>query len=162
METFLLIPLEDTVVFPNMNVTLPVDVGDEEQVLLVPTHEGEYAKVGVVAEVEEKARLPRGVTAVSLTALHRAVLGAAHTDSQGRLRVQAERHVDENPAPVKTRELEQEYRAVVEERLELRGDDGRVAAFLRSITGAAALADTAGYSPELSFEQKVRLLEELD
>src|SRR6478752_2282602 len=63
METFLLIPLEDTVVFPNMNVTLPVDVGDEEQVLLVPTHEGEYAKVGVVAEVEEKARLPRAVTA---------------------------------------------------------------------------------------------------
>src|SRR4051794_8016158 len=162
MDTYLLIPLEDAVVFPNMNITLPIDVGDEQRVLLVPTHEGEYAKVGVVAEVEEKARLPRGVTAVSLTALHRAVLGAAHADPQGRLRVQAERHDDEAPAPVKTRELEQEYRAVVEERLELRGDDGRVTAFLRSITGAAALADTAGYSPELSFEQKVRLLEELD
>src|ERR671938_449959 len=30
----LLIPLEDTVVFPNMNLTLPVDVGDEERVVL--------------------------------------------------------------------------------------------------------------------------------
>src|SRR5947209_1888373 len=57
MDTYLLIPLEDTVVFPNMNITLPIDVGDEQQVLLVPTHEGEYAKVGVVAQVEEKARL---------------------------------------------------------------------------------------------------------
>jgi ATP-dependent Lon protease len=162
METYLLIPLEDTVVFPNMSITLPVDVGDEQQVLLVPTHDGEFARVGVVAEVTERARLPRGVSAVSLSALHRAVLGAAETDSEGRLRVQAERHDDVDPAPVKTRELEREYRAVVEERLELRGDDGRVTAFLRSISGAAALADTAGYSPDLSFEQKVRLLEELD
>jgi len=162
MDTYLLIPLEDAVVFPNMSITLPIDVGDEQRVLLVPTHEGEYAKVGVVAEVTERARLPRGVTAVSLNALHRAVLGAAEGDSAGRLRVAAERHVDEVPAPVKTRELEQEFRAVVEEKLELRGDDGRVAAFLRSITDAGALADSAGYSTDLSFEQKLSLLEELD
>src|SRR6476661_1130102 len=162
MDTYLLIPLEDAVVFPNMSITLPIDVGDEQQVLLVPTHEGEYAKVGVVAEVTERARLPRGVTAVSLNALHRAVLGAAEADSSGRLRVAAEQHVDDTPAPVKTRELEQEFRAVVEEKLELRGDDGRVAAFLRSITDAGALADSAGYSPDLSFEQKLSLLEELD
>src|SRR6478735_4614733 len=162
MDTYLLIPLEDAVVFPNMSITLPIDVGDEQQVLLVPTHEGEYAKVGVVAEVTERARLPRGVTAVSLNALHRAVLGAAEADSSGRLRVAAEQHVDDTPAPVKTRELEQEFRAVVEEKLELRGDDGRVAAFMRSITDAGALADSAGYSPDLSFEQKLSLLEELD
>ena len=110
MDTYLLIPLEDAVVFPNMSITLPIDVGDEQRVLLVPTHEGEYAKVGVVAEVTERARLPRGVTAVSLNALYRAVLGAAEADSSGRLRVAAERHVDDTPAPVKTRELEQESR----------------------------------------------------
>jgi ATP-dependent Lon protease len=162
METFLLIPLEDAVVFPNMTITLPVDVGDAERVLLVPTHENEYAKVGLVAEVTERAKLPGGVTAVSLTGLHRAILGAAEADSEGRLRVQAEPHPDEVLAPVKTRQLEQEYRAVVEEKLELRGDDGRVTAFLRSITEAGALADSAGYSPDLSFEQKLRLLQELD
>ena len=162
MNSYLLIPLEDSVVFPNMNVTLPVDVGDEERVLLVPTHDNEYAKVGVIAEVVERARLPRGVHAVSLNALHRAVLGAAETDPSGRLRMQVEELEDETPPPVKTRELEREYRAIIEEKLELRGDDGRVAAFLRSITDPAALADSCGYSPDVSFENKVQLLETLD
>jgi ATP-dependent Lon protease len=60
------------------------------------------------------------------------------------------------------RELETEYRAIVEEILELRGDDGRISAFVRSITEPGALADTAGYSPDLSFAQKVELLETLD
>ena len=55
--------------------------------------------------------------------------------------------VEERPDPTcrstaRTRNLEREYRAVVEEILELRGDDGRVAAFLRSITEPGALADT--------------------
>jgi len=162
MNSYLLIPLEDSVVFPNMNVTLPVDVGDEERVLLVPTHDNEYAKVGVIAEVVERARLPRGVHAVSLNALHRAVLGAAEADPSGRLRMQVEELEDETPPPVKTRELEREYRAIIEEKLELRGDDGRVAAFLRSITDPAALADSCGYSPDVSFENKVQLLETLD
>src|SRR5205085_8635543 len=52
--------------------------------------------------------------------------------------------------------------AVVEEILELRGDDGRISAFVRSITETGALADTAGYSPDLTFEQKVELLETVD
>ena len=62
----------------------------------------------------------------------------------------------------RSRELEREYRAVVEEILELRGDDGRIAAFLRSITEPGALADTAGYSPDLNYAQKVELLATLD
>ena len=53
MSNLLLIPLEDSVVFPNMSVTLAVDVGDAERVFLVPVHEGEYASVGTVAEVSE-------------------------------------------------------------------------------------------------------------
>ena len=32
-----------------MNITLPAEIGDEQHVLLVPTKDGEYAKVGVVA-----------------------------------------------------------------------------------------------------------------
>ena len=36
MSELLLIPLEDSVVFPNMTVTLTVETGDEEHVLLVP------------------------------------------------------------------------------------------------------------------------------
>ena len=161
-NTLLLIPLDDTVVFPNMSVTLPIDVGTEERVLLVPRHENEFAKVGVVASVDEHVRLPRGLQAVSLTALHRATIGAAQTGTDGELRVTVEENPDELPAPVKTRELEREYRAVVEEKLELRGDDGRVSAFLRSISDPGALADTCGYSPDVSFESKVELLQTLD
>src|SRR5438132_10467416 len=145
-----------------MNVTLPFDVGDEERVLLVPQHENAYAKVGTVAEVAESVRLPGGGRAVSLVGLHRGVAGAAHTDARGRLRVEVDERPDEDPPPARTRELEREYRAVVEEILELRGDDGRIAAFVRSISEPGALADTAGYSPELTFEQKVELLEAVD
>src|SRR5213079_959599 len=46
--------------------------------------------------------------------------------------------------------------------LELRGDDGRIRAFVRSITDAGSLADTAGYSPDLNFTQKLQLLETFD
>ena len=78
------------------------------------------------------------------------------------LRVEVEAHPDDVPVDGRTRELEREYRAVVEEILELRGDDGRIAAFVRSITDPGALADTAGYSPDLNYDQHVELLEQLD
>jgi ATP-dependent Lon protease len=163
VSDLLLVPLEDTVVFPGMTVTLAVDTADEAQVLLVPRHEQEYAKVGTVAQVDERVRLPRGGgSAVVLTGLHRGVIGAAHTDSQGRLRVEVEEHPDENPPPVQTRELEREYRAVVEEILELRDADERISQFLRSISEAGALADTCAYAPDISFAHRVELLEKVD
>ncbi len=158
----LLVPLEDIVVFPNMNVTLTVDVGDEERVLLVPNHDGEYAKVGTVAEVTDRIRLPGGGRAVALGGLHRGVAGAAASDAQGRLFVDVEERPDDDTVDGRIRELEREYRAVVEAILELRGDDGRIAAFVRSISEPGALADTSGYSPDLTFEQKVQLLETVD
>jgi ATP-dependent Lon protease len=161
-QNLLLIPLEDTVVFPTMDVTLPVDTGDEERVLLVPRHEGDYASVGTIARVAERVRLPGGGRGATLEGIARGVAGAAQSDPVGNLRVEVTEHPDEVPVDGHTRELEREYRAVVEEILELRGDDGRVAAFLRSISEPGALADTSGYSPDLTFEQKVQLLEELD
>ena len=160
--SLLLVPLEDIVVFPNMNVTLTVDVGDEERVLLVPKHDDEYAKVGTVALVTDRIRLPGGGRAVALEGLHRGIAGAAASDSQGRLFVDVEERPDDESADGRIRELEREYRGVVEEILELRGDDGRIAAFVRSISEPGALADTTGYSPEVTFEQKVELLEKTD
>jgi ATP-dependent Lon protease len=158
----LLVPLDDLVVFPNMTVTIAVDTGDDERVLLVPRHEGEYAKVGTVAEVGERVRLPGGGRAVSLAGLHRAELGAAHTDPQGRLRVEVVERPDEEPPGIQIKELEREYRATVEEILELRGDDGRIASFVRAIREAGALADTVAYAPEITFDQKIQLLEAID
>jgi len=162
VEILRLISLDDTVVFPHMDVTLAVEVGDDERVLLIPHHDGDFAKVGTVAEVTDLVRLPGGGHAAALRGLHRGVAGAAHTGPDGDLRVEVEPHPDEIPVDGRTRDLEREYRAVVEEILELRGDDGRVAAFVRSITEPGALADTSGYSPDLGFEQKVELLETLD
>ena len=162
MPSLLLIPLDDTVVFPTMDVTLPVDVGSEDRVVLVPRHEGEYASVGTIVRVTDRVRLPGGVRGASLDGVARAVIGAAQSDPTGGLRVQVTEHPDEVPVDGRTREVEREYRAVVEELLELRGDDGRIAAFVRSITEPGALADTSGYAPDLSFEQKVKLLETLD
>jgi ATP-dependent Lon protease len=162
LTDLLLVPLEDTVVFPGMNVTLTVDVGDENRVVLVPRHESEYAAVGTVAEVTDRVRIPGGGRAVSLEGLHRGGIGAAHSDALGRLRAEVEERPDENPPPVQTRDLEREYRAVVEEILDLRGADDRVREFLRAITEAGALADTCAYAPDITFAQRVELLETTD
>ncbi len=162
METLRLIALDETVVFPSMTATLPVDAGDEARVFLVPRHGTEYASVGVVADVSERVRLPGGGRAVVLTGRTRGVAGAARSDVAGHLRVEVEPRPDVAPPAARTRALEQDYRAVVLEILELRGDDGRVAAFVRSITDPGALADTSGYAPDLTFAQKVKLLETLD
>src|SRR5205809_4610072 len=162
MNRLRIIPLDEEVVFPGMPVTLPVDVGGDAQVLLVPRQQNTYARVGVVAEVSERVRLAGRGLAVSLMALHRAIPGGASADQDGVLRVDFEPRPDHAPATSLTRELEREYRAVVDEILELRGDDGRIREFVRSITHAGALADTAGYSPDLNFAQKLQLLETFD
>ena len=162
MPNLLLIPLEDSVVFPNMSVTLTIDVGDDERVFLVPVHEGEYASVGTVAQVSGRMRLPGGAAAVTLDGLHRGVAGAAQTGPDGRLRVEVDEHIDEDPPRVQTVELEREYRAVVEEILDLREADPRIREFVRAITSTGALADTSGYAPDIGFADKVELLEAVD
>jgi ATP-dependent Lon protease len=162
MARLLLIPLDDTVVFPTMDLTLPVDTGDEQRVLLVPRHDGNFASVGTIARVADRVRLPGGARGATLEGIARGLAGAAETDALGKLRVEVTEHPDPTPVDGRSRELEREYRATIEEILELRGDDGRVASFLRSIVEPGALADTSGYSPDLTFEQKVQLLETLD
>jgi len=174
MPKLLLIPLDDTVVFPTMDINLPVDASGEERVLLVPRRAhsrspqgdgwvGQYAKVGTIARVADTIRLPGGGRGVSLESEARGVIvGAAEADAEGRLRAEVAEHPDTKPVDGRTRGLEREYRAVVEEILAERGADERVAAFLRSVADPGPLADTAGYSPDLTFEQKVRLLETVD
>src|SRR6478672_12899081 len=107
-----LIPLDDTVVFPNMGITLTVDVGDDERVVLVPRHENEFLEVGTIAEVNEQIRLPGGGRAVAISGEHRALIGAAQTGPGGELRVEVDERPDEVPVDKRTRELEREYRAV--------------------------------------------------
>ena len=95
-----------------------------------------FARVGVVAEVSERVRLPVTGCAVH-TALHRGVPGAARRVRRGCASRGCRRTAGPACRPrTLTHELEREYRAVVEEILELRGDDGRISAFVRSITEA--------------------------
>ncbi|WP_026909668.1 endopeptidase La [Patulibacter minatonensis] len=162
MTTLPLIPLDDVVVFPTMDVTLPVDPGDEERVLLVPRIEGEFAAVGTVARVKRKVRLPGGGTGAMFEGIARGVAGAAQTGPTGDLRVTVEEHPDDVPVDGRTRELTRTLRATIDEILSARGDDGSVQAVLRAIKEPGALADSVGYDPELSVEQKVEILATLD
>src|SRR6266545_3768260 len=82
-----------------MSATLPLDVGAESRVLLVPRHGGEYASVGTVAEVTEVGRLPGGAGVATLEGLHRAVIGAAEAGADGRLYVEVEERPDDTPLP---------------------------------------------------------------
>ena len=162
MENLILVPLEDSILFPGMTATVAVETGEEERVLLVPRTDGEFAGVGTVANVVERMSIPGGGTAVMVEGVARGVPGAAHTDASGTLRVEVTVHEDAEPNDDRVRVVEREYRAVVEEILDLRGADARIRDFLRSITGPGPLADTSGYSPDVSLRDKVGLLETLD
>ncbi len=158
-----LVPLDDAIVFPTVTATLPIDVGEDERVFLIPRRDGEFGRVGVIAEVVEHGRSRRGVPVATVVGLHRAIAGAAtNMDDDGTLHVEVQEIHDGHPDDEHTAEVAREYRAVVEEILELRGDDGRISNFLRSIEEAGALADTSGLSPDIPLEGKVRLLETID
>jgi ATP-dependent Lon protease len=145
-----------------MSITLAVPVGKDEQVVLVPRHDQDFAEIGVVATVTDRVKLPGGASAVALEAQHRALIGAAETGSDGELFVQVDERPDDVPNDGRTRELQREYRAVVEEILELRGADRRIAEWLRAISEPGALADSCGYSPDLDYESRLSLLRTVD
>jgi ATP-dependent Lon protease len=166
-----LIPLDDGIVLPGMafvfelvspDANVAVDeVGSDGHVVLVPKIDGRFARVGVVATVEgEPVLLPGGHRGVTLRALHRAELGRADA-SGGALRIDVTERPDSTEITDELAEQMRAYRAVIESILEAR-DRGRVIAFLRSVEEPGALADTAGFSPDLSFRQKLELLETLD
>src|SRR6476619_6954385 len=159
--SLLLIPLDEAIVFPSITATLSVDTGDEDRVFLLPRQNGEFGRIGVVAEVIERGQLPGGGHVATVVGLHRGLAGAAEPVGE-QLRVDVQEIHDGNPEDERTKELMQEYRAVVEEILELRNADERIGAFLLSIEDPGALADTAGFSPDLNREQKLKLIESVD
>ncbi|MBS1676640.1 MAG: endopeptidase La [Actinobacteria bacterium] len=161
--TYRLVPLDDAIVFPTVTATLPIDVGEDERVFLLPRSEGEYGRVGVVAEVVERGTSRRGHPVATVVGLHRGIAGAAQAGDDGEvLHVEVQEIHDGHPDDEHTHEVAREYRAVVEEILELRGDDGRIANFLRSIEEPGALADTSGLAPDIPNDGKLRLLETID
>ncbi|MCB0857691.1 MAG: endopeptidase La [Solirubrobacterales bacterium] len=160
----LLVPLDEAIVFPSVTATLQIDVGDEEQVFLLPRRDGEFARVGVIADVVEQGQSPRGETVATVVGIRRGLAGIAHPDEldPDALRIEVQEIHDGHPEDEHTKELVREYRAIVEEILELRNADGRIAAFLRNVSEPGELADTSGLSPDLSFDQKFELLDTLN
>ena len=165
------LPLDDAVVMPGMSVTLPITNQEESdaveravdgRVVLVTRVDGEFARFGTVAEVEGDLNLPGGMRGVSITGLHRGELGPAEAGGTGALRVGVRERPDPEDYPPEAEQLAREYRAVVEEVAEQRGEAERVGRFLRGIPHPGRLADTAGYAPEIAIGTKLELLETVD
>jgi ATP-dependent Lon protease len=164
-----LLPLTTGVVLPGMVVTLTIEsdeaaaavrAADGAELLLVPRLDGRYARIGTVAKVEDVGRLRGGQEALVIRGLHRAVVGLGVPGTGEATWVQAEPAADGEPT-ARAKELAREYRAVAEAIVESRGVP-QVAEFLRGISDPGAIADTSGYSPDLSFEQKIEVLETVD
>jgi ATP-dependent Lon protease len=167
-----LLPLTTGVVLPGMVVTLTIEsdearaaseaaaTTDDRELLLVPQVNGRYARVGTVAKIEDLGQTRGGVEALVIRGLARATLGTGAPGTGEALWVQADPVVEPVPTP-RAKELAREYRAVLENIVESRGVP-QVAEFLRGISDPGAIADTSGYSPDISFEQKVQVLETLD
>src|SRR6266498_1471181 len=133
-----------------------------DTLLRVPrTDSGAYARVGTVAVIEEMGRTPNGMQAVVIRGPHRAVIGFGVAGTGEAVWVQIDPQPDPETAPEHAHELARQYRATLENIVEARGVP-QVAEFLRGIDEPGALADMAGYSPDLSFEQRVEVLETLD
>ncbi|MGH2819399.1 MAG: LON peptidase substrate-binding domain-containing protein, partial [Actinomycetota bacterium] len=167
-----LIPLSRGVVLPHMVVTLALDDSEvgaavdaarkgDGSVILVPRSQGRYARIGTVAKVEDFGELPSGVRAVVLKGLHRGVIGTGVAGVGEGIWVQVEPAPEPTTPSERSIELAREYRATVEAIVEARGA-AEVREFLRGLSDPGALADTSGYSPDLSYEQKVEVLETVD
>ena len=161
MTSFRLIPLDDTVIFPGMSVTLSVDPGEDTQLLLVPRRDGEYAKVGVVAEVLERVQLAgRGVACRSWGSTARSPAPRPPAATVACVwRWKSGPTTRRRPPDARTRARIPRRRGGAPPAARRRRPHQRVRALDR---GAGALADTAGYSPDFSVDQKIDLLETLD
>ncbi len=164
--------MDDVVVLPHMTVTLAVD-GDSQRaaieaarqgsrlILLVPRVEGKFGSIGTVSRLGDSAELPTGAEAFTIRGEYRARLGSGQADIGGALWVKADPINEPEPPSERAQELAREYRAMLENLVESRGVP-QVVQFLRAARTPGHLADLAGYSPDLTTEQKLQVLETVD
>jgi ATP-dependent Lon protease len=178
--TLPVLPLDDEVVLPGMVV--PLDLNDADvraaveaaqaaarsepgkpKVLLVPRVDGTYASTGVLGTVEQVGRLADGDPGALIRGRGRVKIGAGTTGPGAALWVEGTR-IDESvpdPLPGHVTELVKEYKALATAWLKKRGA-WQVVDRVQAIDDVSALADNSGYSPFLTTEQKVELLETAD
>ncbi|MCX4995890.1 endopeptidase La [Streptomyces longwoodensis] len=178
--TLPVLPLDDEVVLPGMVV--PLDLNDADvraaveaaqaaarsepgkpKVLLVPRVDGTYAGTGVLGTVEQVGRLADGDPGALIRGRGRVKIGAGTTGPGAALWVEGTR-IDEStpdPLPGHVTDLVKEYKALATAWLRKRGA-WQVVDRVQAIDDVSALADNSGYSPFLTTEQKVELLETAD
>ncbi|MFD5557370.1 endopeptidase La [Streptomyces sp. NPDC127068] len=174
------LPLDDEVVLPGMVV--PLDLNDPDvraaveaaqaaarsapgkpRVLLVPRIDGTYAGTGVLGTVEQVGRLADGDPGALIRGRERVRIGAGTTGPGAALWVEGtlvEEHVPD-PLPGAVTELVTEYKALATSWLRKRGA-WQVVDRVQQIEEVSPLADNSGYSPFLTVQQKVALLETAD
>src|SRR6266516_4484810 len=135
-ELLPVLPMDDVVVLPHMSVTLAVE-GDDQKAAIEAARQGSRL-ILLVPRIDGK-------------------FGAIGTA----LWVKADPILDPEPPTEKAQELAREYRALLENLVESRGVP-QVVQFLRAARTPGHLADLAGYSPDLSTEQKLEILEMTD
>ncbi|MFF3000602.1 endopeptidase La [Streptomyces sp. NPDC057950] len=178
--TLPVLPLDDEVVLPGMVV--PLDLNDADvraaveaaqaaarsepgkpRVLLVPRIDGAYPSTGVLGTVEQVGRLADGDPGALIRGRGRVKIGAGTTGPGAALWVEGTQ-IDEtvpDPLPGHVTELVKEYKALATSWLRKRAA-WQVVDRVQAIDDVSALADNSGYSPFLSTEQKVTLLETAD
>lgn len=178
--TLPVLPLDDEVVLPGMVV--PLDLNDADvraaveaaqaaartepgkpKVLLVPRIDGAYPSTGVLGTVEQVGRLADGDPGALIRGRGRVKIGAGTTGPGAALWVEGT-PVDEtvpDPLPGHVAELVKEYKALATSWLRKRGA-WQVVDRVQAIDDVSTLADNSGYSPFLSTEQKITLLETSD
>ena len=165
--TLPVLPLRNGVVFPHMVVTVGIESDEARKaiaaaeeaggrLLLVPKLDDTYASVGTIASIQKVTR-DNGVSAL-IAGMARARIGAGRSGSDDVLWVAADPVAEDHPG---LRDEMAEYRAVVSEILEHRGV-GPIAERILDVDDPGQLADLAVYSPDLSLEQKVDVLETID
>ncbi len=167
-----LLPLNTGVVLPQMVVTLALEsaegrdaadgaIAGDRRILLVPRVGSGYTRIGTVARIENEGELPGGQRALVLRGLSRAVVGRTVPSDEPGVWVEADPVAEPAAVSGRAKEMVREYRAVVRGIAEKLGNP-RIADALAGVDDPGALADTAGWSPDMSVERKVELLEELD
>ncbi|MGI5457968.1 endopeptidase La [Streptomyces sp. CA-249302] len=178
--TLPVLPLDDEVVLPGMVV--PLDLNDADvraaveaaqaaarsepgkpRVLLVPRVDGTYPGTGVLGTVEQVGRLADGDPGALIRGRGRVRIGAGTTGPGAALWVEGTRIDEKTPEPLPghVTELVKEYKALATAWLRKRGA-WQVVDRVQAIDDVSQLADNSGYSPFLTTDQKIELLETAD
>ena len=155
----------DPIVLPGMVVPIELDdaaraavdaarATESGELLIAPRLEDRYATYGVVATIEQVGRMAGGTAVVRGD--RRAQIGTGVSGPGAALWVEVA-EVDERPRP-RRQGLAAEYKSLVIANLQKR-DAWQVIDTVEQMTDPSDLADSAGWAPYLTDEQKRQVLE---